>query len=177
MKNERYPPNNPTETRTIPARTQTAKPYSELAIIDLHRIQESYIGINRGSQNAPPQRIPRVDEVESRGWGRRAPQSPSSSSFGAPARSNKIYKSDEVFLIEENKTSDPSQTQFPYKKHRKSADCKSNKPYRKYSQSRAGRYCVPATREYSRLQVKNIRRGTRPAGGSICKIAHPCSRC
>ena len=65
MKNERYPPNNPTETRTIPARTQTAKPYSELAIIDLHRIQESYIGINRGSQNAPPQRIPRVDEVES----------------------------------------------------------------------------------------------------------------
>ena len=39
MKNVRYPPNNPTETRTIPARTQKAKPYSELAIIDLHRIQ------------------------------------------------------------------------------------------------------------------------------------------
>ena len=27
-------------------------------MIDLHRIQESYIGINRGSPNAPPQRIP-----------------------------------------------------------------------------------------------------------------------
>ena len=43
MKNERYPPNNPTETRTIPARTQTAKYNSELGIIDLHRIQATYI--------------------------------------------------------------------------------------------------------------------------------------
>ena len=103
MKNERYKLGNPTETRTIPARTQKAKQNSELAIIDLHRIQESYIGINRGSRYAPPQRTPRVDEVESRGWGRRAPQSPSSSSFGAPQGNNKIYRSDEVFLIEENK--------------------------------------------------------------------------
>ena len=31
----------------------------------LHRIPESYIPVNRGSQYAPPQRIPRVDEVES----------------------------------------------------------------------------------------------------------------
>ena len=35
-------------------------------------------------------------------WRRRAPQSPSSSSFGAPQGNNKIYKSDEVFLIEES---------------------------------------------------------------------------
>ncbi|MDY3940714.1 MAG: hypothetical protein SOZ09_01850, partial [Eubacteriales bacterium] len=47
-------------------------------------------------------RIPRVDEVESRGWGRRAPQSPSSSSFGAPQGNNKIYKCDAVFLMEES---------------------------------------------------------------------------
>ena len=83
---------------------------------DLHRIPESYIPVNRGSQNAPPQRILRVDEVESRGWGRRAPQSPSSSSFGAPQGNNKIYKSDEVFLIEESNTNDISKTPFPYNK-------------------------------------------------------------
>ena len=85
-------------------------------MIDLHRIPESYIPVNRGSRYAPPQRIPRVDEVESRGWGRRAPQSPSSSSFGAPQGNNKIYRSDEVFLMEESKKSDPSQTLIPYKK-------------------------------------------------------------
>ena len=59
--------------------------------------------------------FPRVDEVESRGWGRRAPQSPSSSSFGAPQGNNKIYKSDAVFLIEKAKRNDISQTPFPYK--------------------------------------------------------------
>ena len=72
--------------------------------------------------------FPRVDEVESRGWGRRAPQSPSSSSFGAPQGNNEIYRSDEVFLIEESKTNAQSQTSFLIKKQRKSADCKSNKP-------------------------------------------------
>ena len=41
MKNVRYQPNNPTETRTIPARTQIVKLYPELGIIDLHRIQKS----------------------------------------------------------------------------------------------------------------------------------------
>ncbi|MCI6634516.1 MAG: hypothetical protein MSH31_00420, partial [Clostridiales bacterium] len=55
----------------------------------------------------PPQRIPRVDEVESRGWGRRAPQSPSSSSFGAPQGNNEIYRSDEVFFIGENPNKRP----------------------------------------------------------------------
>ena len=64
---------------------------------------------------SPPQRIPRSEEVESRGWRRGAPQSPSSSSFGAPQGNNKIYKSDEVFLIEKAKRNDQSQTQFPYK--------------------------------------------------------------
>ena len=37
MKNERPKPNNPTETRTISARTQIAAQHSELASIDLHR--------------------------------------------------------------------------------------------------------------------------------------------
>ena len=69
----------------------------------------------RGSQNAPPQRIPRVDEVESRGWGRRAPQSPSSSSFGAPQGNNEIYTYDVVFRIGEARINNRSQTQFPYK--------------------------------------------------------------
>ena len=68
---------------------------------DLHRNIADYIPVNRGSQNAPPQRIPRVDEVESRGWGRRAPQSPSSSSFGAPQGNNEIYTYDVVFFTGE----------------------------------------------------------------------------
>ena len=65
---------------------------------------------------------PQVDEVESRGWGRRAPQSPSSSSFGAPQGNNKIYKCDEVFSIGEAKINDHSQTQFPYKIHKEKAN-------------------------------------------------------
>ena len=36
MKNVRYTPNNPTETRAIPARTQKAKPNSELGMNSLH---------------------------------------------------------------------------------------------------------------------------------------------
>ena len=86
------------------------KHHVEVGIKNLHRIQATYIPVNRGSQYVPPQRIPRVDEVESRGWGRRAPQSPSSSSFGAPQGNNKIYKCDVVFLIEKSNTNDISQT-------------------------------------------------------------------
>ncbi len=33
------------------------KRYIEVGMSDLHRIPESYIPVNRGSQNAPPQRI------------------------------------------------------------------------------------------------------------------------
>ena len=78
------------------------KRYIEVGTNSLHRIQATYISVNRGSRYAPPQRIPRVDEVESRGWGRRAPQSPSSSSFGAPQGNNEIYTYDVVFHIGEN---------------------------------------------------------------------------
>ena len=59
---------------------------------------------------------PGLERGESRGWGRRAPQSPPSPLFGAPARSNKIYRSDEVFLIEEARRNPQSQTSIPYKK-------------------------------------------------------------
>ena len=45
--------------------------------------------------------------------------------YNAPARSNKIYRSDEVFLIEKTQTNDISQTQFPY-----NAPARSNKIYR-----------------------------------------------
>ena len=94
---------------------KASKHYVEVGIKNLHRIQAAYILVNRGSQNAPPQRTPRVDEVESRGWGRRAPQSPSSSSFGAPQGNNEIYTYDVVFLIEEAEINKSGKTQFPYK--------------------------------------------------------------
>ena len=114
MKNERNKPNNPTETRTIPARTQIAKPYSELGINDSTGHRNPILSQTRGSSNAPPQRIPRVDEVESRGWGRRAPQSPSSSSFGAPQGNNEIYTYDVVFSPGEARKKIHSQPQLPY---------------------------------------------------------------
>ena len=53
MKNERYPPNNPTETRAIQARTQKAAQHSELGISDLHRNTTDYIPVNRGSLHFP----------------------------------------------------------------------------------------------------------------------------
>ena len=56
---------------------------------------------------------PRVDEVESRGWGRRAPQSPSSSSFGAPQGNNEIYTYDVVFSPGEARKKIQSQTPLP----------------------------------------------------------------
>ena len=43
MKNVRYKLGNPTETRTIPARTQIAAQHSELGISDLHRNTATYI--------------------------------------------------------------------------------------------------------------------------------------
>ena len=63
------------------------------------------------SGNVPAAAVPRGDGVESRGWGRGAPQSSSSLSLGAPARNDKIYKSDEVFLIEKTNKNDLSNTQ------------------------------------------------------------------
>ena len=94
---------------------QAPERYVEVATNSLHRIQAAYIPVHRGSLH-PPRRsgYPRVDEVESRGWGRRAPQSPSSSSFGAPQGNNEIYTYDVVFLIGETKTYAKSPTQFPY---------------------------------------------------------------
>ena len=137
-------PTKSTETRTIQSRTQTAKQHPELGMSDLHRIQATYIPVNRGSSNAPPQRIPRVDEVESRGWGRRAPQSPSSSSFGAPQGNNKIYRSDEVFSPGEARINNQSKTQFPYKITKDISQPQVTAPIR-------------------RPQVINIGRGTGPA--------------
>ena len=76
---------------------QASKHHVEVGTNSLHLNTATYIPVHRGSRYAPPQRIPRVDEVESRGWGRRAPQSPSSSSFGAPQGNNEIYTYDVVF--------------------------------------------------------------------------------
>ena len=103
-------PSTNNEKRTIQAqrdflKREQSKPehkapnrYVEVGMSDLHRIPESYIPVNRGSRYAPPQRIPRGEEVESRGWRRGAPQSPSPSSFGAPQGNNKIYTYDVVFI-------------------------------------------------------------------------------
>ena len=115
MKNKRHQPNNPTETRTIQSRTQIAKLHSELGSNDSTGYRIPILSQARGSQNAPPQRIPRVDEVESRGWGRRAPQSPSSSSFGAPQGNNEIYTYDVVFSPGEARINNQSPTPIPYK--------------------------------------------------------------
>ena len=65
MKNVRYQPGNPTETRTIIARTQIAKPNSELGSNDSTGYRIPKLPQARASSHAPPQRIPRVDEVES----------------------------------------------------------------------------------------------------------------
>ena len=86
-------------------------------MIDLHRIQAAYISVSPRQQICPAAADPpRGEEVESRGWRRGAPQSPSPSSFGAPQGNNEIYKCDEVFLIEETNTNDISQTPIPYNK-------------------------------------------------------------
>ena len=53
--------------------------------------------------------------MESRGWGRRAPQSPSSSSFGAPQGNNEIYTYDVVFSPGEARKKNQSPTPIPYK--------------------------------------------------------------
>ena len=67
MKNVRYQPNNPTETRTIPARTQIAAQHSELAINDLHRNTAAYIPVNRGSLHFPA-------AADNPGWMRWSPE-------------------------------------------------------------------------------------------------------
>ena len=115
MKNERYQPNNPTETRTIQSRTQIVKPYSELGSNDSTGYKLPISLSTAAAYISPPQRIPRMDEVESRGWGRRAPQSPSSSSFGAPQRNNEIYTYDVVFPPGEARKKNQGITPFPYK--------------------------------------------------------------
>ena len=115
MKNERYKPNNPTETRAIQNRTQIAAQNSELGSNDSTGYKLPISLSTAAAYISPPQRIPRSEEVESRGWRRGAPQSPSPSSFGAPQGNNEIYKCDAVFLIEKAKINDQSQTQIPYK--------------------------------------------------------------
>ena len=96
---------------------QAPKRYIEVGMIDLHRIPESYIPVNRGSLHFPAaadnpgwMRWSPVNHASVVPWRRRAPQSPSPSSFGAPQGNNKIYRSDEVFLIGEtqNKRQKPN---------------------------------------------------------------------
>ena len=55
---------------------KASKRYIEVGMSDLHRTQAAYIPVNRGSQNAPPQRIPqRGQERCWRGIGDRNPLS------------------------------------------------------------------------------------------------------
>ena len=57
MKNERYQPNNPTETRTIPARTQIVNLYSELGINDSTGYKLPISLSTAAAYISPPQRI------------------------------------------------------------------------------------------------------------------------
>ena len=92
-------------------------------------------------------------------WRRRAPQSPSSSSFGAPQGNNKIYTYNVVFPTGEAKINKSRKTPFPYKITKDISQPQFDKPaasqapirrlqvisilYRKYSQSRTARYWMP----------------------------------
>ena len=82
----------------------------------LHRIQATYIPVNRGSLHFPAA----ADLPGVRRW------SPEDGGEGLrrvlllrplvpPQGANKIYTSDEVFLIEKTNTIDISKTPFPYK--------------------------------------------------------------
>ena len=70
MKNVRYKPNIPTETRTMQSRTQITARNIEVAMYDLHRISDTYIAPNRGSlcvpaaADTPPGEWRGVGEVE-----------------------------------------------------------------------------------------------------------------
>ena len=111
MKNERHQPNNPTETRTIQSRTQIAKLHSHLGSNDSTGYR------NPKSLSTAAAKIPRRSgfpqgsgEVLERDRGSKSPVS-----FQPPPRgANKIYKCDVVFLMEESKTNDISQPQFPF---------------------------------------------------------------
>ena len=95
MKNVRPKPNNPTETRTIPARTQTAKLYSHLASNDLHLIPATYIAPSPRQHSCPAAAdTPKGSgEVLERDRGSQSPVS-----FQPPPRGeNKIYTYDVVF--------------------------------------------------------------------------------
>ena len=112
MKNERHKPDNPTETRTIQSRTQTAAQNPELGNSDRTGYR------NPESLSTAAAKMPRRSgspkgsgEVLERDRGSKSPVS-----FQPPPRgANKIYKSDEVFRIGESKTNPIRKTQFPYK--------------------------------------------------------------
>ena len=80
------------------------KRYIEVGMNSLHRIQVAYIPISprqptfpRRSGFSGVRRWSPVNHASVVHWRRGAPQSPSSSSFGAPQGNNKIYKCDVVF--------------------------------------------------------------------------------
>ena len=99
------------------------KRYVEVGMIDLHRIPDSNIVPNPRQPTSPRRSgFPRGEEVESRGWRRGAPQSPSPSSFGAPQGNNEIYTYDVVFSPGEARIKSKEQRRFLIIKHRKSAN-------------------------------------------------------
>ena len=110
MKNERYPPNNPTETRAIQSRTQIAAQNSELEMIDStgYKLTKSLstAAAVMPRRSGHPQGS---GEVLERDRGSKSPVS-----FQPPPRGvNKIYTYDVVFFIGEAKINNHSQTQIP----------------------------------------------------------------
>ena len=95
--------------------------------------------------------FPRGEEVESRGWRRGAPQSPSPSSFGAPQGTNEIYNNDTVFRIGEANKNDYSQTPFPYNK---------SKEYQQTQLDKPTQFDKPTASQSTCPQVRMQERGT-----------------
>ena len=126
MKNERYKPNNPTEMRTTIARTQIAVQHSGLAIIDLHRTQESYIAPSPRQQSCPAA----ADNPGVRRW------SPEDGGEGLRrvlllrplVRRKATIKSTRMTWyssLKKPRQTNQAKRRFLIKKHKKSADCKS----------------------------------------------------
>ena len=116
-KRKTYAQQNLLKRKRLQPEHKASKRYVEVGTNSLHRIPESYIPISPRQPTFPRRSgFPRGEEVESRGWRRGAPQSPSPSSFGAPQGNNKIYKCDVVFPSGEARINNQSQTQFPYNK-------------------------------------------------------------
>ena len=163
MKNVRYQPNNPTETRTISARTQIAKQHSELGISDLHRNIADYIAPNPRQQICPAA----ADTPGVRRW------SPEDGGEGLRrvlllrplVRRKATIKSTGAMMYSSwkkpEKTIQAKRRYLIKNERHKPTASQTSRTASLAEAARLGTGCqgilVPAAREYRRLQVKNNR--------------------